>query len=809
MIELPSSQALNNSNELLRGSRTGILHAMWLGLAAVAIVALPLSLARAVTEGWLFAHFVFIGLAVLIIILAIMRRHLSESLSSAFLVGVLLTVGTTSLIFFGLLGVGLWWLAVACLLSLLLFTARIGFYISILCFLVVALAAWGFVFGGWRSSADDMTFNSSLVSWGLATTGAISLLYLVVSTLLAHAKLSSERAQSMVQQWLDALPLGVAVLDAQSKTFYRNPRARQLLGDVDLGAGKTNKAMLQAGTEQVYPAEHLPGSLTQNRQVCEVSDIELLSSKGSHRLQVWGQPIVDQSNMVQWSILAIDDISIRVSNERRLHELQGDLLYAQSIAKLASWHLTLPSKESAWTEELYHIFGLDPLLPAPSLPEQKALFGSDSWNRLSESTDRAIQQGETYELELQINSIAGRKGWIWMRGGPVLDKAGQVVALRGAVKDITYNKLMLDALRKSEERLKMAISAGGVGIWDWDIVGGDLHWDDSVYRLFGLSPLAKIDRRTVWRTMLTAPELERLEREMEQALAGLKDYNIECKMTLQDGRVKAFRTVATIIRDEQGKPLRMVGCNWDITESKLKQAQLQRALLTAENASRAKSNFLSSVSHELRTPMNAVLGFAQLIKSDSSLSSKSASFLNEIIIGGNHLLTLINDVLDLSSIEADKLDLCMSEVDVLTIVNETLALIRPLADESGIHLDASGVSALAVRADRVRFKQVLINLLSNAVKYNRPQGSVTLTITLTSRGRVLLAVTDTGMGLSAESQQQLFEPFNRLGAGNSEIQGTGIGLAISYRLMKLMGGDLHVHSVVGEGSCFTVDLPAP
>lgn len=227
-------------------------------------------------------------------------------------------------------------------------------------------------------------------------------------------------------------------------------------------------------------------------------------------------------------------------------------------------------------------------------------------------------------------------------------------------------------------------------------------------------------------------------------------------------------------------------------------------------ASQAKSDFLAGMSHELRTPLNAVIGFAELMRMNERaepLTRRQSQAVEQILGSGQHLLSLIEEVLDLARIEAGKLSMSVERVDPQLVVRQVCDNLRPQAEAAGVILRAPPPTAgLGVVADRTRLRQVLINLVSNAIKYNREGGDVLLEVRQTAEG-VALSVHDTGVGIPADRMAELFQPFNRLGRETSDVAGTGIGLAVSHRLAEAMNGRLVAASVAGQGSTFTLHLP--
>jgi PAS domain S-box-containing protein len=286
-----------------------------------------------------------------------------------------------------------------------------------------------------------------------------------------------------------------------------------------------------------------------------------------------------------------------------------------------------------------------------------------------------------------------------------------------------------------------------------------------------------------------------------------EDFTVRVRTRHVSGRYVQLEAHGRPLLGDSGEPVAAVAIFRDISERVALEAALVEARDAANAASKAKSEFLSRMSHELRTPLNVVLGFAQLLKMEP-LGVEQDSWIEQILIAGRHLLDLINEVLDIARIESGALSLSSEPVSLRDVVGETVESMRPIAASSEISMDflIEG-DDLYVQADRQRLKQILLNLLGNSVKYNRPAGSVLVTCKVQDDRMTEIRVSDTGIGIAPENIERLFIPFDRLGAENSNVEGTGVGLPLSLRLVEAMDGDLSVESAPNEGSTFTVALP--
>ncbi len=377
-------------------------------------------------------------------------------------------------------------------------------------------------------------------------------------------------------------------------------------------------------------------------------------------------------------------------------------------------------------------------------------------------------------------------------------------------RDITDHRAAEKALAAAEERWKFALEGAGDGVWDYDEDTGKTFFSPRWKEMLGFDNDEIGHSLKEWSDRVHPDDRERVLEALRRYRAGeIPAYRTEHRLRHKDGHwVWVLDRGKIVERHADGRPRRVVGTHTDITPLKLA-AQALRDKQAAELASRAKSEFLSRMSHEMRTPLNAVIGFTQLLRMQPDGGpAKVAEYTDHVLRAGEHLLALVNEVLDLQRVEEGRIELHPEPVQLATFVEAALELLRPMAQRQNIALATQVTEGVWALCDPRSLRQVLVNVISNAVKYNRPGGWVCVSLLGAAAGRVALGVEDTGSGLSDEQLLRLFQPFERLGHESSEIEGTGLGLVIARSLVGEMGGELTLGSVKNAGTLARIELPA-
>ena len=413
--------------------------------------------------------------------------------------------------------------------------------------------------------------------------------------------------------------------------------------------------------------------------------------------------------------------------------------------------------------------------------------------------------------ELENWNIAkdGRLVCLLTNGVPILDDKGNLLGYRGVDKDITIRKNNEEVLRRSEEKFRSIVETTAEGFWLIDPASKYtlevnralcemLGYEES--EMLGRTPMEFVDdeNRKIFKTQMS--KIEDTDHRV---------YEISLKK--KNGEDLHTHFNATTLRNDKNEAIAAYAFITDLSQHH----KLEKALIDAkeesDRANKAKSSFLSSISHELRTPMNAIMGFAQLLKLNPSgnLSDKQKQAIEHITKAGEHLTELINQVLELSKIEAGEMSLNINEVSLGKVMEDCLALVQPKAEGMNVSIVKNfEVDSLPVLdSDATRLKQVLLNLITNAVKYNIENGRVIISAEELNTNFYRIYVRDTGEGIPEDKQEDVFKPFDRLGKETGNVEGTGIGLTLSKKIMEMLGGDIGFYSHPGKGALFWVDLP--
>jgi PAS domain S-box-containing protein len=571
--------------------------------------------------------------------------------------------------------------------------------------------------------------------------------------------------------------------------------------------GQTEAEVLGLGwLDPIYPddRERTSQAWMEAVQTKSLFDIEyrIRGTDGNYRyFQGRGVPIVDENGNIREWVGTCNDI-----HDRKLAE---DAI-KQSEERYRS--LILAISQIVWTT--------DPEGRCQDSPSMRAYTGQTEaeavgfgWLDTIHPDDRertvqvwmeAVQTRSLFEMEYRMRGVDGNYRYFQARGVPILNEDGSIREWVGTCIDIHDRKLAEDSIKQSEERYRSLILATSQIVWTADSEGRcpDIP---SLRAYTGQTEAEAIGFG--WLDTIHPDDSERTAQAWMEAVQTKNLYDIEYRIRAADGNYRYFQGRAVPILNEDGSLREWVGTCIDIHDRKQTEIVQAKAREAAEAASRAKSEFLANMSHELRTPLNGIMGYAQILQRSKVLNEEERSRIDVIYQCGSHLLTLINDILDLSKIEAQKVELMPTDFHFPAFLQGVAEMCRIRAELKGIHFHfpSSPELPIGIRADEKRLRQVLINLLSNAIKFT-DEGSVTFTVSFATEGKIRFEIRDTGTGIAQDQLQAIFQPFEQVGDRRRQTEGTGLGLAISKRIVELMGSTIQVQSEMNVGSIFWFDV---
>lgn len=681
----------------------------------------------------------------------------------------------------------------------------------------------------------------------------------------ASAALAVER--ETLHAILEALPLCVGVSDVGGRVVELNAATKTLWGDAPKPEGvegyDTYKAwFVDTGRRLGSDDWQMACAIRTGEPVLdELLEIERFD--GGHRfIKSSALPFRDPDGRIAGYIGVSDDITDLIELRNRLQETTAALERAERIAHVGHWHWDESAGTLTWSDGMFDILGLDRATFEPTPTALSDMLVADDGTRPDGRLSAAL---DGVRSESIIYRLPGRDGDRFLEASPVereLDPAGRPVGAFGTLIDITERERaardivrlndeleeQVAALGTANEQLNLVLEASDAGLWDWDIVQGTFTWSDTLFVLFGLDPAKDAAGFESWNTALHPDDADAANERIARALEGHHALNSDYRIVRPSGEVRWVNALGHGVYDAAGEPVRMTGIVIDITDRVRGQQDLARlnreledriadrksaegALLeltrslearvierthqldeTIEQltvANEAKTRFLRSMSHELRTPLNSVIGFASLLADGAPgpINEEQERQLRMIESSGQHLLALINDILDLSKIEAGATELHWEPIDVAGLVAEVASECRPAAEAKQLTLTVNPCEpGPTVTSDVRSVRQILFNLVGNAIKFTN-EGSIVLSFSQPVAGRVAVSVSDTGPGIGLDERARIFAEFEQGTASAPDQEGTGLGLAISRELTSALGGTLEVESRMGFGSTFTLRLP--
>ncbi len=502
------------------------------------------------------------------------------------------------------------------------------------------------------------------------------------------------------------------------------------------------------------------------------------------------------------------DITDRKKTEYELNK-------AQALAKVGSWLFNVSNQKIEWSNEMFHIWGFDSRRGTPDYDALVKRVHPDDLELWNSSVEEATSMGTPYDIEHRICLPNGEQKIVRGLCQPTLGVNGEVVSLAGTGQDITEQKqsekIKLEAkllLEKTEKELNEAQKLAHIGSWLFNLTTQKIVWSDETFDIWGYDAKKGAPEFETLVNQIHKDDQELFTSAFGKATTLGTPYDIEHRIFLPNGEQKMVRGICQPILGDAGEVVSLAGTSQDITEQKLLAIELIKAKEKAEESDRLKSAFLANMSHELRTPMNGILGFAELLKGKNISDDKKDTYLEFIEKEGNRLLSFISNIVDISKIESNVININNSFSNINMLIDELYSKYAIELMGTDIKLQVKkglGDTNSCVETDTNKLVQVLSNLLENAIKFTK-EGDIEFGYSL-ANSELKFYVKDSGVGIEIEEQENIFNRFTQGKQEQTHNHGVGLGLSIVKGLVNILGGDVWVDSQTGVGSTFFFTIP--
>jgi PAS domain S-box-containing protein len=507
------------------------------------------------------------------------------------------------------------------------------------------------------------------------------------------------------------------------------------------------------------------------------------------------------------------DVHDEVVAEQSIARREALLASTVTMAGIGHWEFDKRSNQLFWSEQVKAIHEVDADF-VPNVETGIAFYEGKDRDRIARCVERALELGESFDIECRFCTAKGKKRWVRSVGQAVYD-GQEIVGVLGAFQDITEQREQREELEASNRALESAQAIARMGSWSVDDSTGEIKWSKQLFEIYDY-PIEQgaPDYQTIL-SHYTPDAARTLDEAVRKARADGTPYALVLEKANAANGIRYVAVDGRARTDASGAVIGLHGTVRDITAEVQREAELREAHSRAEEANRSKSEFLANMSHEIRTPMTAILGYADLLADEALIAERRGEYIETIKRNGQHLLNIINDILDVSKIEAGQLLIESLQVDPEEILVAAAKLMRVQASAKGLDLRLERKTAIPgkIMTDPTRLRQILLNLLGNAIKFSE-HGAITIAASfsdaLPDGPSMTFEVTDTGIGMDEEQLGRIFNAFTQADASTTRrFGGTGLGLRISKHLAQALGGDITVSSQLGKGSTFTVRIAAP